>query len=107
HLRRRPAAALAECVAAYERSVAAAVASRGDGIATHWRLDGRGTAIALHRESATAAACFALDGLPRRDLGDVLGRSAVRRAVAGAPSPEDPDLPTAFTLVARCDWVWR
>lgn len=107
HLRRRPAAALAECVAAYERSVAAAVASRGDGIATHWRLDGRGTATALHRESATAAACFALDGLPRRDLGDVLGRSAVRRAVAGAPSPEDPDLPTAFTLVARCDWVWR
>jgi hypothetical protein len=31
----------------------------------------------------------------------------VRRATANVPSPDDPDLPTAFTLVARCDWVWR
>lgn len=107
HLRRRPAVALQACVVELERAVAAAIASRGDGVPTHWRLDARGAAFALHRESATAAACFALDGLPPRDLAELLARSATRRAVAAAPAPDDPDLPTAFTLVARCDWVWR
>ncbi|MCA3009046.1 MAG: hypothetical protein INH34_11790 [Phycisphaerales bacterium] len=107
HLRRRPAATLASCVDAMERRIQAVVASRGDGVPTHWRLDQAGAAYALHRESATAGACFALEGLPRRELGEVLARSAVRRATANVPSPDDPDLPTAFTLVARCDWVWR
>lgn len=107
HLRRRPAAGLAAQVGDLERGLAAAVGSRGDGVPTHWRLDARGVAHALHREAATPEACFALDGLPRRDLADVLGRGAARRAVANVPATDDPDLPTAFTLVARCDWVWR
>lgn len=107
HLRRRPDARLAARTAACAERLVAAVGSRGDGIPTHWRLDGDGRSFAVHREANTAAACFALDALPADRCADVLARSTVRRATADVLAPDDPDLPTTLTLAARCDWVWR
>ena len=107
HLARRPDAELAARTAACAERLVAAVVSRGDGIPTHWRLDGDGRPFAVHREANTAAACFALDALPADRRADVLTRSAVRRAMAEVLAADDPDLPTTLTLAARSDWVWR
>ena len=100
-------AELAARTAACAERLVAAVVSRGDGIPTHWRLDGDGRPFAVHREANTAAACFALDALPADRRADVLARSAVRRAMAEVLAADDPDLPTTLTLAARSDWVWR
>jgi hypothetical protein len=107
HLRRRPAADLAASVAAAGSRLVATIGSRGEGVPTHWRIDAAGRPFAVHRATGTASACVVLDALAPRELATVLARSTVRRAVADAPGPDDPDLPTSFTLVARCDWVWR
>jgi hypothetical protein len=60
-----------------------------------------------HRVVDSAEAAFVLDGLAARDLGRILRRGSVRRAIDDLPHPDDPDLATAFTIVARCNWPWR
>ena len=47
------------------------------------------------------------EGLAPRDLQRLLRRDAVGDCLAEVLSPDDPDLATSLTMVARCTWVWR
>lgn len=106
HLARRPDARLAEQLAAAERMLLDRIGEHGQGLPTHWRFVGD-RVFAEHREGGTAEAAFGLDALAPIDLARLLRRSTVRAAVSGFPSPDDPDLPTQLTLLARADWLWR
>ena len=106
HLARRPDARLAVQVAAVERMLLDRIGEHGQGLPTHWRLVGD-RIFAEHREGGTAEAAFVLDALAPIDLARLLRRSTVRAAVSGFPNPDDPDLPTQLTLLARTDWLWR
>lgn len=106
HLRRRPNADFQRQVDAVEAALVERVGRGGPGVPTHWRLIGS-QAFAEHREQGSAEAAFLLDGLSAASASRLLRRAAVREAVVGAPSPDDPDLATQFTMLARCAWVWR
>ena len=105
HLARRPDAALAArvdtAVAALRERVA-----RGRGLPTHWRI-ARGVTFAEHREEGTAEAAFVLDAFAPAELQRLLRRGTVRAAVTALPSPDDPDLATQVSLLARTSWIWR
>lgn len=106
HLRRRPDARFSAQVDACEDALVERIGRGGPGVPTHWRLFGR-QAFAEHREQGTAEAACLLAGLSPAAAGRLLRRAAVRDAVVVAPSPDDPDLATQFTMLARCEWVWR
>lgn len=106
HVERRPEGPLREQVAIVEQMLRERIGSHGQGLPTHWRLAGDRT-FAEHREQGTAEAAFLLDALPAEDLQRLLRRSTVRGALAGVPGPDDPDVATQWSLLARCRWVWR
>lgn len=83
-----------------------AIGSGARGLPTHWRMQA-GRRVAVHYERGTARAGWLLEGLSARTQQKLLGRSSMRRAFAETPKLDDPDLPTAFTLLARCRWVYR
>jgi len=107
HLARRPDPALGRRVDDYAAALRQRLLAGGDGLPTHWRLGPGGDAFAEHREHGTGAACLLLDALSPRDLERALARSTARRAMQDVVATDHPDLATEFTLVARCDWVWR
>jgi hypothetical protein len=98
--------------AGIERQLAAATAllvdriAAGRGLPTHWRTV-RGLVFAEHRVEGTAEAACLLEALPPADLQRLLRKSTVRAGVIGFPRPDDPDLPTQLSLLARCWWPWR
>lgn len=106
HLARRPDRELAAHVAVVQAMLLERLGSAGRGLPTHWR-NANGVIFAEHREEGTAAAAFVLEALPKHDLERLLRRSTVRAAIGLQPNPEDPDLATQLTLLARCRWVWR
>lgn len=107
HLLRRPEPELLRCVAAAEGRLRQQLGRGCGGLPTHWRVDAGGRVYAEHREFGTARAAWLLEAVPPRELHRLLDRSGVRRALDEVPALDDADLPTAFTLLARCDWVWR
>jgi hypothetical protein len=106
HLRRRPDARLAEHVAAVEQMLLERIGKNGQGLPTHWRCAGADV-FAEHREEHTAEAAFLLDVLAPVELARLFRRSTVRAAIDEIPKPEDPDLATQLTLLARTSWLWR
>jgi hypothetical protein len=48
-----------------------------------------------------------LEALPFRDLKRLMSRPHVQRAFDETPVLDDVDLATSFTLVARCEWIYR
>lgn len=107
HLARRPDPILARRVDDYAAALRQRLLVGGDGLPTHWRLGPTGEAFAEHRERGTGAACLLLDALRPDELARTLARSTPRRAMHDVVAVDHPDLATEFTLVARCDWVWR
>lgn len=106
HLLRRPQQELQRAVdEATEQFVRRIGQGRG-GLPTHYRAL-RGSVFAEHRAEQDPKAFLMLEGLPSVDLRNLLGKPHVRRGLAGTPALDDPDLPTSFTLVARCAWVYR
>lgn len=108
HLQRRTEGceAMADKVRVVADALTDAIGSGARGLPTHWRVQsGRRTAV--HYERGTARAGWLLEGLPSRTQQKLLGRSSMRRAFAETPKLDDPDLPTEFTLLARCRWVYR
>lgn len=106
HLVRRPNQVLADQVDAAYAMLLDRLGKSGRGLPTHWR-QANGQVFAEHREEGTAEAAFLLEGVLVKDLQRLLRRSSVRGAVRDLPSPDDPDLPTQVSLLARCQWVWR
>ncbi len=106
HLARRANARLSDQVAAVEGMLIDRIGKHGQGLPTHWRVVGP-TAFAEHREEGTAEAAFLLEVLAPVDLQRLLRRATVRAAITAMPNPDDPDLATQLTLLARCQWLWR
>lgn len=106
HLLRRPDRELQRAVdEATEHFVRRIGQGRG-GLPTHYRVL-RGSVFAEHRAEHDPKAFLMLEGLPPVALRDLLGKAHVRRGLEGTPTLDDPDLPTSFTLAARCAWVYR
>ncbi|MBL8728713.1 MAG: hypothetical protein JNM25_09805 [Planctomycetes bacterium] len=106
HLRRRPDAALAEAVRDAEQALLTRILATSDGVPTHWRVAG-GEVFGVHAARGDPRALMLLEGLPPGELARLLRRSSLQNHLEHALRPDDPDLPTAWTMVARNEWVWR
>ncbi|MBX3463120.1 MAG: hypothetical protein KF830_08110 [Planctomycetes bacterium] len=106
HLRRRPDPGLAARVHAVELALVRQVATAGAGVATHWRT-AAGAVYAVHVARDDPRAVLLCEGLSAPALARLLRRSAVGDALTGSLRVDDPDLATSWTMVARCEWVWR
>jgi len=63
--------------------------------------------FAEHRAEHDPKAVLMLEALPFRDLKRLMSRPHVQRAFDETPVLDDVDLATSFTLVARCEWIYR
>lgn len=106
HHRRVPAAPLRHQLDQGRRQLLDRIGRGARGLPTHYRSC-RGRALGCHYEVGSARSFWVLEALSPRDQRRLLARANLRRAAAELVGLEDPDLPTAFTMVARCDWVWR
>ncbi len=76
------------------------------GIPTHcWLADGE--VIRDARTQQQAAGFMVLEGLAPDVLRRILKRRLVKAALADTPATSHKDLPTAFSIVARCEWIYR
>jgi hypothetical protein len=106
HLQRRPDRELQR---ALDETIAALMERIGQGrggIPTHWRAL-RGSVFAEHRAEHDPKAFLMLECAPRKELARLLQRAHVQRGLSETPSLDDPDLATSFSMIARCEWVYR
>ncbi|MGC6488016.1 MAG: hypothetical protein ACON4Z_10250 [Planctomycetota bacterium] len=106
HLRRRADPALRSQVELVARGLVRSIGSGARGLPTHYRLR-QGRAFAHHFELGTPRSAWLLEALSARSQRRLLERANLRRASFDLLAADSPDLATEFTLVARCDWVWR
>jgi hypothetical protein len=106
HLRRVPNTEIAACVAAVQQALLDQIGRARPGLPTHWRCAG-GRTFAEHREAHAAEAMLVLEAFEPADLRRLLRRETIGDSIAEVPAPDDPDLATKFSMVARCTWVWR
>lgn len=106
HLRRRPTAVLADMVAACEAALLEQLGNGLPGIPTHWR-SANGQVFAVHRAHDDPLAGLLLDGLSAKELERLLRKGGLWRALGEVPALTDPDLATAFSLLARTGWAYR
>lgn len=106
HLLRRPAPTLQAQVDAVAAALADRIGVGKPGLPTHWRVAG-GRPFAEHRGVRDPKSFLLLEALRPADLRRLLRREDVRAALVEVPEFEDPDLATSFSLLARCDWVYR
>lgn len=105
HLDRRPNAELRARVDVAQRALLDRVGSGAKGLPTHWRI-ASGRVISQHFERGSARSAWILDALPPRDRARLLARGSLRRALRAVPDVEHADLPTEFSMLARCSWLW-
>ncbi|MHC4898671.1 MAG: hypothetical protein ACYTGW_16360 [Planctomycetota bacterium] len=95
-----------EILAASRRRLDRLLRSGKPGIPTHcWLRDGE--LLRDARPVATAAGFMVLEGLTPSALARILRRRLVQQALIDTPAAADKDLPTAFSIVARCEWIYR
>jgi hypothetical protein len=95
-----------EIVAASSRRLHRLVRSGRPGIPTHcWLRDGE--VLRDARPKGQPSGFMVLEGLTPRALPRILGRQMVKAALMDTPATGDKDLPTAFSIIARCDWIYR
>lgn len=106
HLQRRPLPELQRMVDLATAALLDRIGTGRDGLPTHWRVL-PGSTFAEHRAEHDPKAFLLLEALDRRDQRRLLGKAHVLRALLETPPLGDPDLPTAFAMVARCTIVYR
>jgi hypothetical protein len=106
HLARKPDRELQRAVDEATEHLVQRIGQGRGGIPTHWRAL-RGSVFAEHRAEHDPKAFLMLEALPFRDLKRLLTRPHVQRAFDETPVLDDVDLATSFTLVARCEWIYR
>lgn len=106
HLRRAADPVLEARVRDVQQALLEHLEAARPGVPTHWRTaDGRW--FAEHRAPADPGAVLMLEGLPPADVRRLAQREIVRGALDEVLQPDDPDLATSFTIVARCRWIWQ
>jgi hypothetical protein len=106
HLRRRSDGRLAAQVHDVQQALLDRIDCAIPGLPSHWRTAG-GRTFAEHRCVGDPISILMLDGLEPSDVRRLLRREVVRDAIGEVLVPDDPDLATKFTIVARSQWVWR
>lgn len=106
HLRRRPDATLQRMVDAAVQQLLDRIGEARRGLPTQWRWGRRGV-FAEHFAAQDPRAFLLLEALPVADLRRLLRRRGFLDLLLETPQLEDPDLPTSFTMVARCAWIYR
>lgn len=106
HLQRRPNRELQRAVDEATQQLVLRIGQGRGGLPTHWRAV-RGSVFAEHRAEHDPKAFLMLEGMPLPDLRKLLSKPHVLRGLMETPALDDPDLPTSFTLAARCSWVYR
>lgn len=106
HLARNPLPALRDQARLVRRSMLDSLGSGARGFPTHWRIRG-GRVFGQHFERGTARSTWLLEALAPRDQQRLLRRAGMRRALLDTPPLDHRCLATEFTMLARCDWVWR
>ena len=106
HLARRPDPALQEHVRQVQQALLDQIGAGRPGLPTHWRTAG-GRTFAEHRAQGDPRGLLLLEGLDPRDLRRLARRESFRDCIAEVPRLDDVDLPTTWSMVARCRWVWR
>ncbi|MBL9078541.1 MAG: hypothetical protein JNL08_13610 [Planctomycetes bacterium] len=106
HLRRRPDRRLAELVRGVEAALVRAITAAPQGVPLLWRTAG-GESFGVVQACADARAVMLLAGLAPAELARFARRDGIAERLAGTIVPDDPDLATTWTMVARCEWVWR
>lgn len=106
HLQRHPDADRLAHLHAVQTALADRVGTARGGVPTHWRCAG-GRTFAEHLARDAPQAVLMFDGLTQDDRARLLRRGSLAKCFAEVLVEDDPDLPTAFTLVGRSAWVWR
>lgn len=106
HLHRRPDPRLAEHVRIVQQALLDQIGRGRGGLPTHWRIGG-GRTFAEHRAQNEPQGLMMLEAFELVDLRRLLRREELRDSISEVPRLEDLDLPTTYSMVARCGWVWR
>lgn len=106
HLLRKPDRELQRAVDEATDCIVQRIGQGRGGMPTHWRAL-RGSVFAEHRAERDPKAILMLEALPLPELRKLVSRPHVQRAFDETPALDDVDLATSFTLVARCEWVYR
>ena len=106
HLQRRPDRELQRALDEATQALMDRIGQGRGGIPTHWRAL-RGSVFAEHRAEHDPKAFLMLECAPRKELARLLQRAHVQRGLSETPSLDDPDLATSFSMIARCEWVYR
>jgi hypothetical protein len=106
HLERTHDPQIRQIVLRLGRRLHRLVQSGRPGIPTHCWLRG-GEVLREARPSQRPRCFLVLEGLESKALKRLVGRQMVRKALDDIPRVGDQDLPTSFSIVARCDWVYR
>lgn len=106
HLRRAADAVLEARVRDVQQALLEHLEAARPGVPTHWRTAG-GRWFAEHRAPAEPAGVLMLEGLAPSDLRHLAQKEIIRGALDRVLVPDDPDLATSFSIVARCRWVWQ
>ncbi|MCA8955304.1 MAG: hypothetical protein KDC87_04475 [Planctomycetes bacterium] len=97
---------VAEVLAVLQRRVRQLVLNGKPGLPLRCWLRA-GQIVGQARVGGTPSGYLLLEGLAPRDLSRCLRRGPVRSALGDVPGEDDVDLPTSFTMAARCWWIYR
>lgn len=103
---RVPGSGVRETIAHLERRLVTLVTQGKAGIPVRYWITA-GDVRGQVRLRGVPEVFMTLEGVADRDLAKCLRRSMVSKALAGVPRFPDEDLPTAFSIAARCSWVLR
>lgn len=106
HLRRHPDREIQRVVDEACAALAARIGHARGGVPTHWRAL-RNSVFGEHRAEQDPKAMFMLEGLTQSDLRRLVNKPHVQRGFHETPKLDDPDLATSFTMIARCEWIYR
>lgn len=106
HLLRRADPVLAAHVRTVQSALLEQIGRGRGGLPTHWRT-AAGRPFAEHRAAHAPEAILMLEAFDLAELRRLLRREELRTSLAEVLVADDPDLPTTWSIVARCGWVWR
>ncbi|MCA8973388.1 MAG: hypothetical protein KDC98_01635 [Planctomycetes bacterium] len=106
HLARHRDREMAGHLEAAQRELLRRIGQGRAGLPILWRCAG-GRTFQEHRVERDPRAMLMLEGIAAADLRRLFCREEMRDCTYEVPAVDDPDLATAFSIVARCSWIHR